>query len=120
MAVRDADPKRLAARDRADAEAEKRMARQEARATAEAEAALLVARGYAAPEGCFAQKKKTAGARGGAPQAPRPARRAENDKERGKRRICPRWLTRPQRLYSFHIARVAPKCIYERHAIISF
>ena len=58
MAVRDADPKRLAARDRADAEAEKRMARQEARATAEAEAALLVARGYAAPEGCFAQKKK--------------------------------------------------------------
>ena len=65
MAVRDADPKRLAARDRADAEAEKRMARQEARATAEAEAALLVARGYAAPEGCFAQKK-TADAMDGA------------------------------------------------------
>jgi NIMA (never in mitosis gene a)-related kinase len=72
MAVRDADPKRLAARDRADAEAEKRMARQEARATAEAEAALLVARGYAAPEGCFAQKKK------------RPARWMEPRERRGR------------------------------------
>ena len=76
MAVRDADPKRLAARDRADAEAEKRMARQEARATAEAEAALLVARGYAAPEGSFAQKK--ADAKDGASRAP-PDRVAEKD-----------------------------------------
>ena len=76
MAVRDADPKRLAARDRADAEAEKRMARQEARATAEAEAALLVARGYAAPEGSFTQKK--ADAKDGASRAP-PERVAEKD-----------------------------------------
>ena len=84
MAVRDADPKRLAARDRADAEAEKRMARQEARATAEAEAALLVARGYAAPEGCFAQKKKTAGAMDGASQAPRSSRVAKKDTPAGR------------------------------------
>ena len=47
MAVRDADPKRAAARHRADAEAEKRMARQEARAVSEAEEALLARRGYA-------------------------------------------------------------------------
>ena len=59
MAVRDADPKRLAARDKADAEAERRMARQEARATAEAEAALLAARGVADA------------ARGGEKKAPR-------------------------------------------------
>ena len=82
MAVRDADPKRLAARDRADAEAEKRMARQEARATAEAEAALLVARGYAAPEGSFAQKK--ADAKDGASRAP-PERVAEKDFFAGRR-----------------------------------
>jgi NIMA (never in mitosis gene a)-related kinase len=84
MAVRDADPKRLAARDRADAEAEKRMARQEARATAEAEAALLVARGYAAPEGCFAQKKKTADAMDGASRAPRSSRVAKKDTPAGR------------------------------------
>ena len=83
MAVRDADPKRLAARDRADAEAEKRMARQEARATAEAEAALLVARGYAAPEGCFAQKK-TADAMDGASRAPRSSRVAKKDTPAGR------------------------------------
>ena len=82
MAVRDADPKRLAARDRADAEAEKRMARQEARATAEAEAALLMARGYAAPEGSFAQKK--ADAKDGASRAP-PERVAEKDFFAGRR-----------------------------------
>jgi hypothetical protein len=58
MAVRDADPRRVAARDKADADAERRMVRQEARATAEAEAALLVARGYAAPEGREASRER--------------------------------------------------------------
>ena len=58
MAVRDADPRRVAARDKADADAERRMVRQEARATAEAEAALLVARGYAAPEGHEASRER--------------------------------------------------------------
>jgi hypothetical protein len=59
------------------------MARQEARATAEAEAALLVARGYAAPEGCFAQKK-TAGAMDGASRAPRSSRVAKKDTPAGR------------------------------------
>jgi hypothetical protein len=60
------------------------MARQEARATAEAEAALLVARGYAAPEGCFAQKKKTADAMDGASRAPRSSRVAKKDTPAGR------------------------------------
>ena len=46
MAVRDADPKRAAARAIADQDNERRMARQEARARAEAEAALLKQRGF--------------------------------------------------------------------------